>query len=190
MRRFLSLTVMMAAAGLTIASARGTQQATPPLRAPDVVFVATRPPVVNAMLKLAGVTKNDVVYDLGCGDGQIIVAAGKLGARAVGVDIDPERVREAEANIKAAGVGNRVRVILGDIFDPRLEISEATVVTLYLLPGLNAKLAPRLKAELRPGTRVVSNTFDMMQATPPWPHEQKELVENFTSIYLWTIPKR
>jgi SAM-dependent methyltransferase len=188
--RFWNLAGVMAAAGLAIAPAQGAQQTTPPLRAPDVIFVPTRPAVVNAMLTLAGVTKNDVVYDLGCGDGAIIVAAGKLGARAVGVDIDPERVTNAERNIKDAGVGSRVSVILGDIFDPKLKISEATVVTLYLLPRLNAQLAPRLKAELRPGTRIVSNSFDMMEATPPWPHEKKEMVEDFTPIYLWTIPKR
>jgi tRNA A58 N-methylase Trm61 len=162
----------------------------PPNRTPDVIFVPTRATVVAAMLKLANVTKNDVVYDLGCGDGAFIVAAGKLGARAVGVDIDPQRVKEARANVAAAGVGDRVTVIHGDIFDPKLNISEATVVTLYLLPALNGKLAPRLKSELKPGTRIVSHSFDMMQAEPPWPHEKTEVVDGYTNIYFWTIPKR
>jgi precorrin-6B methylase 2 len=161
-----------------------------PGRTPDVIFVPTRPSVVNAMLRLANVTKNDIVYDLGCGDGAFIVAAGKIGARAVGVDIDPQRVKEANANVQAAGVGDRVTVIHGDIFDPALKISDATVVTLYLLPSLNGKLAPRLKAELRPGTRIVSNSFDMSQADPPWTPEKTEQVDGYTNIYLWTIPRR
>jgi len=161
-----------------------------PPRAPDIFFVPTWEPVVYQMLELAGVTKDDVVYDLGCGEGTLIIAAGKLGARAVGVDIDPERVNKARGNVDAAGLGDRVKVIHGDIFDPSLKISEATVVTLYLLGPLNAKLAPRLKAELRPGTRVVSNTFDMMQATPPWPHDATEMVDGYTPIYLWRIPPR
>lgn len=161
-----------------------------PGRTPDVIFVPTRPSVVNAMLKLANVTKNDIVYDLGCGDGAFIVAAGKLGARAVGVDIDPQRVKEATANVQKNGLTDRVTVIHGDIFDPNLKISDATVVTLYLLPSLNGKLAPRLKAELKPGTRIVSNSFDMSQAVPPWEPEKKEEVDGYTPIYLWTIPKR
>jgi precorrin-6B methylase 2 len=161
-----------------------------PGRTPDVIFVPTRPAVVNAMLRLANVTKNDIVYDLGCGDGAFIVAAGRLGARAVGVDIDPQRVKEARANVEAAGLADRVTVIHGDIFDPKLNISDATVVTLYLLPTLNGKLAPRLKAELRPGTRIVSNSFDMSHAQPPWPPEKQEVVDGYTNIYFWTIPPR
>ena len=161
-----------------------------PLRERDVVFVPTRQAVAEAMMKMAGVTKNDVVYDLGCGEGAFILAAGKIGARAVGVDIDPDRVAKAKENVQKAGLTDRVTVIHGDIFDPNLKISDATVVTLYLLGPLNAKLAPRLKAELRPGTRVVSNTFDMMQASPPWPHDATEMVDGYTPIYLWRIPKR
>jgi precorrin-6B methylase 2 len=193
--RQLKVFVIVAAVGaasLVVHAQAGQQQPPPPppTRTPDVIFVPTRPAVVDAMMKLAGVTKNDVVYDLGCGDGAFIIAAGKLGARAVGVDIDPQRVEEARTNVKAAGLTDRVTVIHGDIFDPNLKISEATVVTLYLLGQLNGKLAPRLKAELRPGTRVVSNTFDMMQATPPWPHDATEMVDGYTPIYLWRIPKR
>jgi precorrin-6B methylase 2 len=186
------ITAAVAAASLVLHAQAGQQQPPPPppSRTPDVIFVATRPAVVDAMMKLAGVTKNDVVYDLGCGEGAFIIAAGKLGARAVGVDIDPERVATSRENVKAAGLTDRVTVIHGDIFDPNLKISDATVVTLYLLGPLNARLAPRLKAELRPGTRVVSNTFDMMQATPPWPHDATEMVDGYTPIYLWRIPKR
>jgi tRNA G37 N-methylase Trm5 len=165
-------------------------QQPPPARTPDVIFVPTREPVRRAMLKLAGVTKDDVVYDLGCGAGDIVVTAAKeFGARAVGVDIDPVRVKEANENVTKNNVQDKVKIIQGDIFDPNLKISEATVVTLYLLPSLNAKLAPRLKKELRPGTRIVSHAFDMMQAEPPWPAEKTQEVDG-ANIYLWTIPKR
>jgi ribosomal protein L11 methylase PrmA len=135
------------------------------------------------MLKLANVTKDDVVYDLGSGDGKIVIAAARLGARGVGIDIDPKRIQEANANAKAAGVTDRVQFILGDIFDPNVKISDATVVTLYLLPTLNQKLRPRLWSELRPGTRVVSNAFSMGDA---WPPERTETVDSST-IYFWTI---
>jgi tRNA G37 N-methylase Trm5 len=189
MRRVVFAIILLALVSAAPAVTAVTDQQTGQLRAPDVIFVPTRPPVVNAMLKLANVTKDDIVYDLGCGDGQIIVAAGKLGARAVGIDIDPQRVKEATENIKKNGVESRVKVMLGDIFDPNIKISDATVVTLYLLPSLNGKIAPRLKQELRPGTRIVSHAFDMMQADPPWPAEKTEEVDG-TNIYFWTIPKR
>ena len=152
---------------------------------PRAAFVATPADVVDRMLALAGVMSNDVVYDLGCGDGRIVIAAAKeFGARGVGVDIDPKRVEEANAAVKAAGVGDRVRIINGDIFDPAIKISEASVVTLYLLPSLNVKLMPRLKSELKPGTRIVSNSFDMGD----WKPEKTETVGAYT-IYYWTIPK-
>ena len=163
-----------------------SQQAQQTLRTPDVIFVPTRDAVVEAMLNMANVTKNDVVYDLGSGDGKIVIAAAKRGARAIGVDIDPVRIKEANANAQAAGVTGRVQFINGDIFDPAIKISEASVVTLYLLPALNLKLRPRLWSELKPGTRVVSNSFDMGQ---DWPAEKTETVENFT-IYYWTIKPR
>lgn len=161
-----------------------------PARTPDVIFVPTREAVRRAMLKLANVTKDDVVYDLGCGAGDIVVTAAKeFGARAVGIDIDPQRVKEANENVTKNNVQDKVKIMLGDIFDPNLKISDATVVTLYLLPSLNAKLAPRLKKELKPGTRIVSHAFDMMQAEPPWPAEKTQEVDG-ANIYLWTIPKR
>jgi SAM-dependent methyltransferase len=163
------------------------QPQAPVLRAPDVIFVATQDPVAEAMLKLASVTKDDVVYDLGSGDGKIVItAAQRFGARGVGIDINPQRIEEANRNAETAGVSDRVTFILGDIFDPAIPISDATVVTLYLLPTLNQKLMPRLKQELAPGTRVVSNSFDM---GPTWPAERTEQVGTYW-IYMWTIPER
>ncbi|MGH7312238.1 MAG: SAM-dependent methyltransferase [Candidatus Rokuibacteriota bacterium] len=130
------------------------------VREPDVQYVPTPQSVVDEMLKLTKVGKNDVVYDLGSGDGRILItAARKYGARGVGYDIDPDRVREATENAAKAGVDKRVRFIQGDLFEANLR--EATVVTLYLLQSLNVKLRPKLFAELRPGTRIVSHDFDM-----------------------------
>ena len=167
-------------------SAASVDQQTAPTRSPDVGFVPTRPAVAEAMLDMAKVTSTDVVYDLGCGDGQIVMAAAKRGARVVGVDIDPQRVKEAQANVQKAGLTDRATIIQGDIFDPAINISEASVVTLYLLTWINEKLKPRLLKELKPGTRVVSNTFRM---GTDWPPEQERTVENYP-IYMWTIPKR
>src|SRR5437867_1189736 len=131
------------------------------LRSPDVVYVPTPYEAVDAMLKVAKVGKNDVVYDLGSGDGRIpIMAVQKYNAaRAVGIDINPDRIKEAEANLKAASIGDRVRFLNADLFEAN--ISDATVVTLYLLPSLNLKLLPKLLADLKPGTRIVSHAFDM-----------------------------
>jgi predicted O-methyltransferase YrrM len=158
------------------------QTAPAPLRSPDVIFVPTPQEVVDAMLKLAKVTKNDVVYDLGSGDGRTpITAARTYGARGVGIDIDPQRIKEAMENLKAAGVGDRVRFLNQDLFTSN--ISEATVVTLYLLPSLNLKLLPKLNAELKPGTRVVSHAFDMGDIKP-----QETQNVNGRTIYLWTVP--
>jgi SAM-dependent methyltransferase len=158
----------------------------PPARPPDVRFVPSRDEVVLGMLQLAKVSSGDVVYDLGCGDGKIVIAAAlKYGARGVGIDIDPDRIKEANQNARNAGVADKVRFILGDIFDPAIPIGDATVVTLFLLPRLNVLLRPRLWKELRPGTRVVSNSFDMGDWTP----EKTDQIGNFT-IYFWTIPPR
>lgn len=175
-----------AAASGAAPAAQTPQTPQTPLRPPDVIFVPTRDPVVEGMLNLAGVTKDDVVYDLGSGDGKIVIAAARRGARGVGIDINPERIKEANANAQAAGVTDRVRFILGDIFDTSVPIRDATVVTLYLLPSLNQKLRPRLWSELRPGTRVVSNAFSMGDE---WPPERTETIDSST-IYFWTIPKR
>ena len=154
----------------------------PPLKPPDVKYVPSPDSVVDAMLKLARVTAADVVYDLGSGDGRIpITAAREYGARGVGIDIDPIRIREANDNLKKAGVGDRVRFVQQDLFEA--DIREATVVTLFLLTRLNQQLMPKLKRELRPGTRVVSHQFRMDDT---WPPEESQDVNGLT-IYLWTI---
>lgn len=181
-----SIVVSLVTAAAMPASPRRPAQ-NPPLRRPDVIFVESQTAVVDAMLAMAKVTARDVVYDLGCGNGKIVIAAARqYGARGVGIDIDPERISEANAAAKAAGVTSQVTFILGDILSPDTKIGEATVVTLFLLPSLNQKLRPRLLAELKPGTRVVSNSFDM---GPDWPAEQTREVGDYT-VYLWTIPKR
>ena len=157
-------------------------QAPAQLRTPDVIFVPTPQEVVDAMLKLAKVGPNDVVYDLGSGDGRIpITAAKSFGARGVGIDIDPQRIREAAENLKTAGVGDKVKFLNQDLFTT--PIGEATVVTLYLLPSLNLKLLPKLNAELKPGTRVVSHAFDMGDIKP-----QQTINVNGRTVYFWTIP--
>jgi cyclopropane fatty-acyl-phospholipid synthase-like methyltransferase len=158
-------------------------QSQAPTRTPDVIFVPSQDATVQGMMDIANVGPNDVVYDLGCGDGKIVIAAAKRGARAVGVDIDPQRVKEATENVRAAGLEDKVTIIHGDIFDPNLKIGDATVVTLYLLQTLNEKLKPRLQKELKPGTRVVSNTFTMGD---DWPYE-KMVQPAYQPVYLWTI---
>jgi precorrin-6B methylase 2 len=166
--------------------AAAQQPATPnaPTRTPDVIFVPTPEEVVDAMLNVAKVTKNDVVYDLGCGDGRIVIAAAqKYGARGVGIDLDPQRIEEANANAAKAGVTDRVKFIQGDLFTA--DISPATVVTLYLLPSLNVKLMPKLMKDLKPGTRIVSHAFDMGD----WKPEQTLEVDG-RRVYFWTIPKQ
>jgi predicted RNA methylase len=154
------------------------------LRQPDVIYVPTPQEVVDAMLKLANVTSKDVVYDLGCGDGRIpITAAKNFGARGIGIDIDPQRIKEANENLKTSGVSDKVKFMNADLFETN--ISEATVVTLYLLPSLNIKLMPKLQKELRAGTRIVSHSFDM---GADWPAEKTEEV-NGRRIYYWTVKK-
>ena len=157
-------------------------QARDAARIPDVFYVPTPPRVVDAMLKLARVTDKDVVYDLGCGDGRIPIAAAlQYGARGVGIDIDPKRIEEANENAKAAGVTGKVTFLTQDLFEA--DIHDATVVTLYLLPSLNERLMPKLKKELKPGTRVISHAFDMGFA---WPPDEKGEVDG-KSYYLWVI---
>jgi precorrin-6B methylase 2 len=154
-----------------------------PARQPDVVFVPTPHEVVEAMLDLAEVRDGDVLYDLGSGDGRIPIAAAKrFKVQAVGIDIDPQRIREAEANAKAAGVTNEVSFRQEDLF--QADFSEATVVTLYLLDSLNEKLRPKLLRELKPGTRIVSHVFRMGD----WDPEQTRDVSS-SKIYRWTIPE-
>jgi predicted RNA methylase len=165
------------------------QQAPAPLRTPDVIFVPTPQEVVDVMLKIAKVTKNDVVYDLGSGDGRIPITAARVyGARSVGIDIDPERIRDANENLKSAAASDRtilqrVRFLNQDLFTT--DISEATVVTLYLLPSLNLKLIPKLNKELKPGTRVVSHAFDMGPDIKP---KMDPVNVNGRTVYYYTVP--
>lgn len=180
--RSLVLVATLVVAGLPGVSVVFAQEA--PARRPDVIYVPTPEAVVEAMLQVANVTKNDIVYDLGSGDGRIpVMAAKKYGARGVGIDIDPQRIKEANANVEKNGVGDLVTIIQGDLFAQ--DLSEATVVTLYLLPSLNVKLMPKLMKELKPGTRIVSHAFDMGDWKP-----EKELDVDGRKVYFWTIPKR
>jgi tRNA A58 N-methylase Trm61 len=183
MKRLLSAS-LVAALALALQAAPAIGQTTQaPLRTPDVIYVPTPPEVVAAMLKLAKVGPGDVVYDLGSGDGRIAISAVKDfgAARSTGIDIDPQRIKEAMVNHATANVGDRVRFLNQDLFETN--ISEATVVTLYLLPSLNLKLIPKLNKELKPGTRIVSHAFDMGDAKPL----QTQNI-NGRTIYYWTIP--
>ena len=183
-------------AGLVAAvlfAAVGKAQENHPRHPPDVPFVPTTDEAVQAMLKLADVKKSDVVYDLGCGDGRIVIAAARdFGARAVGIDIDPKRIAEAKENAKKAGVEKLVRFEENDLFEA--DIHEATVVTLFLLSNVNLKLRPKLLKDLKPGTRIVSNTFDMGDWKP-----EKEITlgdseqeDSYLShrLFFWTVPPR
>ena len=176
-----SATAAVAAGTTGVANAQAAATPQAPLREPDVIYVPTPTNVVEAMLKMANVTASDVVYDLGSGDGRIpITAAQKYGARAVGIDINPQRIKEATENLAKANVGDKVKFLNQDLFET--DLSQATVITLYLLPSLNQKLMPKLKA-LKPGTRIVSHSFDMGTA---WPPEKTEDVQGRV-IYYWTI---
>jgi SAM-dependent methyltransferase len=187
-KSFLSSCLLAAVAATTLAA-----QTAKPKRDPDVPYVPTTEAAVQEMLKLAGVKKSDVVYDLGCGDGRIVITAAKTyGSRGVGIDINPVRIGEAKENAKKAGVENLVRFEENDLF--QADIHEASVVTLFLLPNINLKLRPKLLQDLKPGTRVVSNTFDMGD----WKAEKETDVGNSDDedsylshhLYLWTIPAK
>jgi SAM-dependent methyltransferase len=154
---------------------------------PDVVYVPTPQPVVDRMLDMAAVEPSDVVYDLGCGDGRIVVtAARRFGVKAHGFDVDPERIEEARANVRKHKVEHLVTIEKRDIFT--LDLSPADVVTLYLLPELNVRLIPQLK-KLRPGARIVSHDFDM-RGVDPVKHVQlgPPRVQRSHDIYLWHAP--
>ena len=174
--------VLLALAPYPLLAQAPARQAT---QQPDVIYVPTPPPVVDAMLEVAKVTSSDVVYDLGSGDGRIVIAAAKkFGARGVGIEIDPALVKKATENAAAAGVSDRVRFVNENLFTA--DVSPATVVTLYLLQSINERLRPKLVRELKPGTRVVSHVFNM---GPEWPAEQKLMV-GASPVFFWTIPDR
>ena len=155
-----------------------------PARRPDVRYEPSTPEQVQEMLRLAAVKKSDIVYDLGSGDGRIVIAAAKqYGAHGVGIDIDPQRTGEAEANAKAAGVTGLVTFRTDDLFEA--DVRQATVVMLYLWPWINLKLRPKLLKELKPGTRIVSHYHDMGD----WPPEKKIQVDGHW-IFLWTVPAK
>jgi SAM-dependent methyltransferase len=176
--RFIPLLIVT---GLLICVAEG--QSPPPEQVPiNTPYVTTPPQIVGAMLDLAGVRSGDTVYDLGCGDGRIVISAAKTyGARGVGIDINPARIEEARANARSAGVTDLVSFEVNDLFDA--DIRNATVVALYLLPEANMRLRTRLIRELKPGTRIVSHSFDMGDWRP-----DKERVVDGDHLYLWTIP--
>jgi precorrin-6B methylase 2 len=155
-------------------------------RTPDVVFVPTPQEVVDKMLEVAKVKKSDLVYDLGCGDGRIVVtAAKKYGCKAVGYDIDPQRVKESLENVEKNKVGRLVTIEEKDIFT--LDLSKANVIMLYLLPSLNVKLIPQLE-KLKPGSRIVSHDFDMKGVKPDKVLKVTCKNESQHKIYLWTTP--
>jgi len=183
--RFLALAVTVAVAGLADVTTASAQTAAP-TRRPDVIFVPTPEAVVEAMLQVANVTKNDVVYDLGCGDGRIpVTAAKKYGARGFCYDIDPQRIKEANENVAKNNVGNLVTVVHADLFET--DLSGASVVTLYLLPSLNVKLMPKLMKELKPGTRIVSHAFDMGDWKPDQEYKSDTTGRR---AFFWVVPAR
>ncbi|WP_137174015.1 class I SAM-dependent methyltransferase [Massilia sp. HP4] len=181
-RRTLLLSTAAATGLMMFPFGRALAQAAKETPRLDVPYVPTPQEVVDKMLDLAKVGKNDTLFDLGCGDGRIVVTAAKeRGARGTGIDIDPTRIAEAKENAKKAGVSDRAQFRVGDLF--KTDFSSATVVTLYLLPTINAKLRPQLWKQLKVGTRVVSHAFDMGSE---WPAEKTVEVDGRT-IYYWTI---
>ena len=149
----------------------------------DVPYVPTDQKVVDAMLDLAGISEGDIHYDLGCGDGRIVISAAKRGAIATGIDLNPVRIKEANENARKAGLEDKVTFVEGNLFD--FDFSKADVLTLYLLPSVNEKLRPVILNELKPGTKVVSHAFDMGDWEP-----EKTIEVNGSKLYLWTVPER
>jgi SAM-dependent methyltransferase len=186
---FLCLSLLLAAAGFEpfdfvdrILSPRVAQAQD--LESKKIVpFVPTPQEVVDKMIELAGVKKGDVVYDLGSGDGRIVITAAKKGARAVGFDVDGDLVKESRENIRKAGVQELAEIRQQDILT--VDLSGASVVTMYLLPDVNLKLRPNVLSQMRPGSRVVSHAFDMGD----WKPDKTERV-NGRTIYLWTVPAK
>ena len=185
-RPLLALTLVLAVL-LSIVSTMAQQPLKPLKKKPDVPYVPSHEKVVAAMLKVAKVGKNDILYDLGSGDGRIVITAAKrFGTRGVGVDIDPARIREARENAVKAGVAEKVKFLQQDLFET--DIREATVVTLFLLPEVNRRLRPKLFSDLKPGTRVVSHNFGMGDWTPL--KTLKVRVPQEHTIYYWKVPPR
>jgi predicted RNA methylase len=183
--RFISLIIAILSVSACSHTMARTVDRHAPVRVPDIGFEPTSYAVADAMLKLAGVKPSDVVYDLGSGDGRIVnLAAQVYGARGVGVELQPYLVDISRRAARESGVSDRVRFVEGDLF--KADISRATVVTLYLWPSVNSALEAKLKRELRPGTRIVSHSFDLGDWTP-----QKTLrTDDGTQLFLWTVPRR
>src|SRR5437762_5197114 len=176
---------LVAAVLLTFTPPAVSQAPQRPPKEPDVIYVPTPQPVVDKMLELAEVKKGDLVYDLGCGDGRIVVtAAKKYGCKAVGFDVDPERIKESNENVKKNGVEKLVQIKDQDIFT--VDLSKANVVTLYLLPELNVRLIPQLE-KMKPGSRIVSHSF-AMEGVKPDKVEKVDAEGSERTIYLWTVP--
>jgi SAM-dependent methyltransferase len=192
LRRILFSLILMVGVWMSLVTAHSQE----PL--PEVPYVPTPEEVVVEMLKMAGVTQNDVVYDLGCGDGRIVITAAKaFGARGVGVDNDPSLIQQSNENARKAGVTDRVKFIGQDLFE--IDIREATVVALYLLPELNLQLRPKLFRDLKPGTRIVSHEFDMGDWKPDNMGKVAKVkiyyhptipYEKDTRFYYWVIPAK
>jgi hypothetical protein len=173
---------------LLLVAAAGAQAPTTEKKPLDVPYVPTHESLVDEMLRMAKVGKNDVLYDLGSGDGRIVITAAKrFGTRGIGYDLDPERVSEARENARRAGVADRVRFEQQDIFTAK--ISDATVVTMYLLPDVNLRLRPKLLSDLRPGTRIVSHNYDLGDWQPLQRKEMDVTGINHT-LFLWVVPAR
>src|SRR5438876_2203037 len=184
----LLLAIVAAACAAPTGGAQQSPVAPPALRAPDVDYEPTATEVVHPMLSLAKVTADDVVYDLGCGDGRIVITAARhFGARGVGVDIDPLRIAESRENARQAGVTDRVRFLNEDLF--LTDMVDATVVTLFLSQEVNLALRPKLQRELKPGTRVVSHWHHMGDWKPQETVRVRSAGRDHP-IYLWTIPAR
>jgi tRNA G37 N-methylase Trm5 len=186
--KILAALLLGALTACTVSAQSPTMTAQAPVtKEPEVPFVPTNEKVVDEMLKVAKVSKNDVLYDLGSGDGRIpITAAQRFGTRGIGIDIDPLRIKEANENAQKAKVTDKVRFIQGDLFEA--DLKDATVVTLYLLPDVNMRLRPKLLRELKPGTRVVSHNYDMGD----WKPEQTikvSLPSGDHTVYYWVVPK-
>jgi len=188
MKKTVGLGIFALAGLLTLASPSSLQDLQwPQFKGFDVPFVPTPTEVVDEMLRLADVKAGDVLYDLGCGDGRIVIAAAKrFGIRAVGIDIDPVRITESNANAAAAGIDGKVRFIQQDLFEA--DFKDATVVTMYLLTSVNRRLRPKLLAELKPGTRLVSHSFDMGE----WKPDKTSIVTTSYGdqrvVYFWVVP--
>ena len=172
---------------LLVVSVVAAQSPTTDKKPLDVPYVPTHESLVEEMLSMARVTGNDVLYDLGSGDGRIVItAARKFGTRGIGYDLDPERIKEARENARRAGVADRVRFEQQDIFTAK--IADATVVTMYLLPDVNMRLRPRLLSELKPGTRIVSHNYDLGDWQPVQRKEMDVTGINHT-LFLWIVPQ-